>query len=65
MTPTLSEAPSRKSGRSRKPGLKPVLLYMPEELVARLDRAKDQDRRTRSAEIFHLLELALDTRAIA
>jgi hypothetical protein len=64
MTQALSEAPPRKSGRARKPGLKPVLLYMPEELVARLDRAKDLDRRTRSAEIFHLLEAALDSAGI-
>ncbi len=63
MPPATAEAPARKT-RSRKPGLKPVLLYMPEALVERLDRAKDQDRRTRSAEIFHLLEAALDARSI-
>jgi len=60
MSPTaLAEAAPRKT-RSRKPGLRPVLLYVPEALVERLDRAKDQDRRTRSAEILHLLEVALD-----
>lgn len=59
--PTI-EAP-RKT-RNRKPGLRPVLLYMPETLVARLDRAKDADRRTRSAEILYFLETALNDAGI-
>lgn len=62
MSEAIAEHPRR--ARARKAGLKPVLLYMPEALVERLDRAKEAERRTRSAQIFHLLETALNQSGI-